>query len=167
VSAAHELLQRLSAIGATVGAERGHLVLRAGATPIPPPLVAKLRQTKTEVLCVLTSRNAARDSAAWQARHCEAFRFWASFHPTEEAARIAWGEIQCRWHWLHGERTTPGLCAGCGLPHGKGKALRLGDSNAVHFDGLGCLIAFGERWRGEATAALVAMGLTPPLEDTE
>ena len=59
MSAAHELLQRLSAIGATVGAERGHLVLRAGATPIPPPLVAKLRQTKTEVLCVLTSRNAA------------------------------------------------------------------------------------------------------------
>jgi hypothetical protein len=40
-----------------------------------------------------------------------------------------------------------------------------GDGNRVHLDdahGLDCVIRYGERWRGAATRALVAMGLRPP-----
>jgi hypothetical protein len=45
-------------------------------------------------------------------------------------------------------------------------ALELPDQNRVHLDdALGCLIRYGQRWRGDATRALVAMGLPKPETD--
>jgi hypothetical protein len=44
-------------------------------------------------------------------------------------------------------------------------ALDLADGTRVHLDEahrLDCLLAFGERWRGEAVAGLRALGLDPP-----
>jgi hypothetical protein len=58
-------------------------------------------------------------------------------------------------------------CAGCGEPVGGFPALTLSDCARVHFERLDCLIRHGERWRSAATAALVAMGLKPPLDHGE
>jgi hypothetical protein len=77
-----------------------------------------------------------------------------------KAQRLAWGDLQNRWHRLHGENVHRHLCAGCGEPIGGLAALDLADGNRVHIDKLDCLLSFGERWRNEATAALVAMGLS-------
>jgi len=56
-------------------------------------------------------------------------------------------------------------CAGCNEPIGGLPALDLADGTRVHFDethALDCLFAFGERWRGDATGGLRALGLDPP-----
>jgi hypothetical protein len=84
-------------------------------------------------------------------------------HPRGESDRLAWGEVQWRWHKAYGERVSRDLCAGCRRPIGEAEALDLIDWNRVHIaDGHGCLIYHGERWRRAATRALVAMGLEPP-----
>ncbi len=80
-----------------------------------------------------------------------------------DAERLAWGEAQWRWHKAHGERVSQNLCAGCRLPIGTEAPLDLIDGNRVHDRaGHDCLIRHGERWRGAATAALMALGLLPP-----
>lgn len=101
----------------------------------------------------------------WQARHREALSHWGALHSADEAARLAWGELQARWHRLHGERLPEWQCAGCGEPIGGAEALALGDGNRLHLDQahrFECLIAYGGRWRGVATRALVDLGLKPP-----
>jgi hypothetical protein len=84
------------------------------------------------------------------------------FDDRTAADRLAWGELQNRWHMAHGPRVPQHLCAGCRRPIGEAAALDLIDGNRVH-DAAGhdCLIRWGERWRGAATRALVAMGLRP------
>ena len=37
--------------------------------------------------------------------------------------------------------------------------------DGVHFEPIDCLIRFGERWRGDASAALIALGLEPSRFD--
>ena len=92
--------------------------------------------------------------------------YWSAFHAIGEAARLAWGEVENYWHMQYGECAPHWQCAGCREPIGGLSALDLGDGNRVHLDGahgLDCLLAFGERWRSEATAGLRALGLdTPP-----
>ena len=97
----------------------------------------------------------------------EIVRRWriGAFHPADEAARLAWGEIENHWHMQYGERVPHWQCAGCREPIGGLPALGLADSNRVHLDGahgLDCLLAFGKRWRAEATTGLRALGLDPP-----
>jgi hypothetical protein len=48
---------------------------------------------------------------------------------------------------------------------GGSQALNLPDGNRVHFEPIDCLIRFGKRWRGDASEALVALGLEPPRLD--
>jgi len=83
-----------------------------------------------------------------------------------EAERLAWGELQNRWHMAHGERVPRHLCAGCRRPIiGAAETLDLIDGNRVHDDAAhDCLIRHGTRWRRAATTALVAMGLGPPAD---
>jgi hypothetical protein len=38
----------------------------------------------------------------------------------------------------------------------------LPDGNRVHFEPIDCLIDFGRRWRSDAQAALLSLGLKPP-----
>ena len=101
----------------------------------------------------------------WRARQREALAYWSVHHPAPEAARLAWGEQECRWHWLYGERTPEWQCAGCGEPVGGLPALDLADGARVHVGTLNCVLRYGERWRRAATAALSAMGLEPPATD--
>ena len=101
----------------------------------------------------------------WRARNRETLAYWSTFHPADEAARLAWGEIENHWHMQYGERVPHWQCAGCREPIGGVPALHLADDNRVHLDGahgLGCLLALGKRWRREATASLQALGLDPP-----
>lgn len=78
-----------------------------------------------------------------------------------KAERLAWAELQNRWHMAHGERVPPDLCAGCRRPIGGAPTLDLIDGCRVHSADSDCLIRHGERWRMTATRALLALGLRP------
>jgi hypothetical protein len=142
--------------GLAVAAESGKLVIRGPKRA--EPVARRLIERKPEVLAALN------EAAHWQARHHEALAHRRAFHTEGEAARLAWGELECRWHRLNGERMPEWQCAGCGTAIGGLPALRLSDSNRVHIaDGYDCLIRHGERWRRAATAALQAIGVDPPV----
>jgi len=80
-----------------------------------------------------------------------------------EAEALAWGEIENRWHLEHGHRVPRDLCAGCRRPIGASEALDLIDGNRVHLTNSNfCLLQHGNRWRANATRALLALGLRPP-----
>jgi hypothetical protein len=155
------LLRRACDVGLRVAADGGgRLVIRGPRRA--EPVARLLLGHKAAVTAAL--------AADWRAHHREALAQWAAFRPAE-AARIAWGELEERWHRLHGARAPEWQCVGCGEPIGGRAALRLADGNRVHVaDSLDCLFAFGERWRREAIAGLRALGLDPPAEvlmDTE
>jgi hypothetical protein len=111
---------------------------------------------------LVSDRAVPTPATYWRARHREALAYWRALHPVDEAAGFAWGEMQVRWHSLHGERVPHWQCAGCREPIGGRTVLTLADTGRVHLDKLDCLLRFGDRWRGEATASLMALGLTPP-----
>jgi hypothetical protein len=79
-----------------------------------------------------------------------------------EARKLAWRDVENEWHKLHGQRWPSWQCAGCDAPLSGSQALNFPDGNRVHFEPIDCLIRFGKRWRGDARAALVALGLKPP-----
>lgn len=103
-------------------------------------------------------------AADWCARYCEALAYWSGFHAPSEAARLAWGEMENRWHQAYGERIPCHVCAGCGKLIGGLPALEVGHGMRVHIGELDCVIRFGQRWRKAATAALHGFGLDPPTE---
>jgi hypothetical protein len=150
------LLHRAQEACLAVAAEGDKLVIRG---PKRAERVVKLLiEHKPALLATLAS------AIDWRARHREALAYWSAFHPVGEAARLAWGEMENHWHTQHGERVPHWQCAGCRKPIGGLEDLLLGDDNRVHLHKLDCLFAFGERWRGEATEGLRALGLDPPLE---
>jgi hypothetical protein len=102
-------------------------------------------------------------AADWCTRRREAVAHWSALRPAQEAEGLAWGELLNRCHRLHGARAPEWQCVGCGEPLGGHPALNLVDGNRLHLDKFDCLLAFGERWRGEATAGLRALGLEPPV----
>jgi hypothetical protein len=119
------------------------------------PTVRLLAKYKPAVMTAL--------AADWCGRHREALVYWSAFHPADEAAQLAWGELLNEWHRRHGRRAPEWQCAGCGEPLGRAEGLLLGDKSRVHLgDTLACLLSFGEHWRNEATAGLRAFGLRPP-----
>jgi hypothetical protein len=71
--------------------------------------------------------------------------------------------MQWLWHKQRSERVPSGICGGCRKPIRAAEAIPLIDGAYVH-DGKGheCLIAYGSRWRRQATAELRALGLGPP-----
>jgi len=149
------LLRRARDAGLTVGAEGDKLVIRGPRRA--EPVARLLLDHKPAVLAAL--------AADWRARHREALTHWSALHPMDEAAELAWGELEDRWHRIHGARIAPWQCAGCGEPIGGPAALGLADGNRVHLgDSLDCLLSFGELWRREATLGLRALGLDPPTE---
>jgi hypothetical protein len=152
------LLARAHDAGLAVAIVGDKLVVRGPQRA--EPLVRLLAVHKPAVMAAL--------AADWQARHCEALVYWRALHPADEAERLAWGELEDRWHRLHGHCVPQWQCAGCRKPIGGLPVLDLSDRKRVHFDGahgLDCLFAFGERWRGEATAGLRALRLDPPPSD--
>jgi hypothetical protein len=132
----------------------GRLTIRG--PKLAEPVALLLLAHKPAVLAAL--------AADWRARHREALAWWGALRPTADASRLARGQLENRWHRLHGRRTPEWQCAGCGEPIGGLPALNLADGNRVHLDKLDCLFSFGQRWRTEATAALQPLGLDPPAD---
>jgi hypothetical protein len=84
-------------------------------------------------------------------------------YPRADAERLAWREVEWRWHMAHCKPAAPDICAGCRQPIGAGPQISLIDGNAVHDrHDHACLIRFGEYWRGVARASLIALGLPQP-----
>jgi hypothetical protein len=168
MSAAKQLLECLGELGATVRPAGDQILLRAGPKPIPADLVKRLRELKTELVRELEVAETSADiddQPAWWRRHYLLRTInWeiSAVRPESEARGIAWGELEDRWHRLHGARTPEWQCAGCGEPLAGFPTLDLADGNCVHFHTLVCLLAFGKRWRAEAAAGLKALGLDPP-----
>jgi len=108
------------------------------------------------------------EPASWRHLFKQRCRSYAFNHPHPEAARLARGDLQNRWHALYGRRMPSWQCAGCDQPIGGLPALDLGDGNRVHEEPLDCLIEYGRRWRGDATRGLIAFGLRRPdgVDDT-
>jgi hypothetical protein len=103
----------------------------------------------------------------WFRWHAARVRRWTTMpsHSIAEAAAIAWGEAENAWHRRHGATWQQSSCAGCeGLISGRA-CIVLADGVRVHLDdacGTDCLTADGARWRGVATAGLIALVLSPP-----
>jgi hypothetical protein len=137
---------------------------------LAPELVQELRRSKVEILRLLATE-AGRGhpppaNAAWWRRHF-AIRtlHWglSGRWTTDEAERLAYGELLDEWNKLHGQRWPDWQCAGCDAPIGGLPALSLADGNRVHFDeGRQCLVRFGRRRHFEAVAGLKALGLDRP-----
>jgi hypothetical protein len=149
------LLAEVAEAGGRIEVHGDRLRLTA-PKPLPPDLVARIRDAKPVLLAAL---DGATD---WRTQYREAMAHWGALHPPVEAAGLAWGELQACWHRLHGERAPEWQCAGCGAPIGGLPALTLSDGARVHFERLDCVIRYGERRRHAATAGLRALGLDPP-----
>ena len=157
MNSAEKLIDRLVEVGAKVEAANGRLVVRAGARPVPGELVRLLREAKAEVLATL--------SPGWWRRQFVVRTIdheLGGARSHDDAARLAWVELECRWHMQRGERLPDWQCAGCGEFIGGIETLTLGDGNRAHLVTLDCLLRYGARWRAEATTGLRALGLDPP-----
>ena len=169
------LLRRAQEVGLRVEPIGDKLLVRGPKRA--EAVVELLAAHKAEVLAALapasTSKCTDRDAAVagtearrWRDRLATRIVDW--FHGDrgwEEARRLAWGDLENEWHELHGWRWPSWQCAGCNAPLGGSQALDLPDGNRVHFELIDCLIRFGKRWRGDASEALVALGLEPPRLD--
>ena len=169
------LLRRAQEVGLRVEPIGDKLLVRGPKRA--EAVVELLAAHKAEVLAALapasTSKCTDQDAAVagtearrWRDRLATRIVDW--FHGDrgwEEARRLAWGDLENEWHELHGWRWPSWQCAGCNAPLGGSQALDLPDGNRVHFELIDCLIRFGKRWRGDASEALVALGLEPTSLD--
>jgi len=164
MSVAHDLLDRLAEIGASIRPAGDRLIVRAGNRPVPGELVKLLRRAKPDVLALLARDEPdAITGPQWRARLTAlTFEWSARQHQWEEAKQLAWGDLQNEWHTIHGQRWPNWQCAGCRKPIGGIESIHLPDGNRVHAEPIDCLIGFGRRWRGDADTALSGFGLHPP-----
>jgi len=127
-------------------------------------VVKLLAEHKPEVLAALSPPIV--DTRRWGERFTtKAVQWFLGDRSWAAAKRLAWGDLENEWHHQHGKRWPTWQCAGCEKPIGGLAAVDLPDGNRVHFDPVDCLIRFGKRWRGDASEALVALGLEPPRLD--
>ena len=156
------LLRRAREAGLRVEAAGDKLLIRG---PKRAQAVVKLLALhKAEVLAALSP--GAVEARRWSEQYTARTLEWSRGKRTwQEARRLAWGDMQNEWHFANGRRCAAWQCAGCGRPLGGLEALNLPDGNRVHFEPIDCLITFGNRWRAEADAALVALGLEMPIEE--
>jgi hypothetical protein len=94
-----------------------------------------------------------KDAFEERAAICE----FDGLYPRPVAEVLAFGDIVNQWHFQNAV-VEPGQCAGCGH-HAECDVIRLADCADVH---LGCVRAYGLKWRRAASDALAAMGLTIP-----
>ena len=165
------LLRRAQEVGLRVEPIGDKLLVRGPKRA--EAVVELLAAHKAEVLAALAPAStskctdqdaavAATEAGRWRDRLATRIVDWfQGDRGWEEARRLAWGDLENEWHELHGRRWPSWQCAGCNAPLGGSQALNLPDGNRVHFEPIDCLI----RWRGEASEALVALGLEPPRLD--
>ena len=166
MSAAAELLRRLSEIGASINPDGGKLIVRTGSAPIPADLVRQLRAAKAALLTALSLPTETRDAGWWRRQFTiRTLDRLIGNRDREEAERLAFNDLVIEWHRLHGEQVPRDLCAGCRRPLAGAEAIDMIDGSRIHIaDGYDCLIRYGERWRRAATAGLRVLGLDPPQD---
>ena len=169
------LLRRAQEVGLRVEPMGDRLVVRGPKRA--EAVVDLLAAHKAEVLAALAPASASKctdqdaavaatEAGRWRDRLATRIVDWfQEDRGWQEARRLAWGDLENEWHELHGWRWPSWQCAGCNAPLGGSQALDLPDGNRVHFELIDCLIRFGKRWRGDASEALVALGLEPPRLD--
>ena len=142
------------------------------------PLVRLLAAHKTEVMAALTEGDdhggaasrecsGAAEAGYWRDLFDEraAHREFDGGHSRADAERLAFGEMILEWHRRYGARPDPFRCAGCGDDMPSKGGMALSDGARVHFDAVrrvDCIIAYGQKWRGAAAAALRELGFDPP-----
>jgi hypothetical protein len=153
------LLRRAHEAGLRVETAGDKLIVRGPKQA--EPVVKLLAAHKAEVLAALATDLV--EASKWRDRFVAlSFEWFIGGRDWETAQRLAWGDLENEWHRAHGLRWPSWKCAGCDAPIGGFEALNLSDGNRVHFQNIECLVAFGQRWRGEADAHLLALGLEPP-----
>lgn len=175
MTAAREVLDRLAEIGATVRPVGDHLIVRAGARPVPAQLVRRLREAKKEVLAALApaanppwSLDRGGSERAWWHRHFIIriiARELGGYRSRSDAELLAFADMILEWHRRYGARPDH-RCAGCDAELLDFAGILVDcDGVRVLFDALrrdGCIIAYGRRWRGAAVVGLQALGLHAP-----
>ena len=156
------LLQRAQEVGLRIELMGDTLLVRG---PKRAEAVVKLlAEHKAEVLAALSP--SFDDAGWWRERFAaRAVQWFVGDRDWDAAKRLAWGDLENEWHQLHGRRWLSWQCAGCNGPLRRSQVLDLPDGNRVHFEPIDCLIRFGKRWRGDASEALLALGLEPPRLD--
>ena len=154
MSAARDLLDDLAVIGATIEPAGDRLILRAGATAIPAPLVGRVRRAKTDLLAILAVHND-------RARPCVSEEQESAGHqPPQRRTAEA-----CIVDWLnqHPAPSTAGRCAWCGKPETPSAwVLPFGTEAATHaWLHAECWPAWHRARRAVAAEALGATDRTP------
>lgn len=153
------LLRRAEDVGLAVHTDGERLVLRGPKRA--EPIARLLIHHKPVVLAALRNPSWWRDLFEERAAH----RQTDAGYTRSQAERLAFGEAVLEWHRRHGTRSDPNRCAGCGEEMPINYGLALCDGARVHFDGVrgvGCIIEYGQRWRGAAVISLRALGLKSP-----
>jgi hypothetical protein len=153
MSAARDLLDDLAVIGATIEPVGDRLILRAGATGIPAPLVGRVRRAKSDLLAIL------------------AVDHDRSRREQERAGELAPHQIKsrtfeaCVVDWLnqHPAASAPGRCAWCGRSESPGAVVlpfgtEPGTHTWLHAD---CWPAWHQSRLAEAARALKTMSIEP------
>ena len=143
MKAAPELLERLAKIGATIRPMGDRLILRAGHTAIPAPLVRRIREAKAELLEALEV-----DTGACKGK----------VHYGKQAAQPGSPTERSITDWLdkHLAPSLPGRCAWCGKAEFPGTVIlpfgtEPGTHTWLHAE---CWPAWRQARRAEALAAL-------------
>jgi hypothetical protein len=172
---ARALIADLTRRGVELAVNADRLRWRAPKGTVGSQELAALRHHKAEIIELLSRQQGGGRSgpkgdtpASWRAWFHERMEQHRCLGRDDGLARtLSWGGVENIWHQRHGAKLDPSKCAGCDrLLSGRAR-LTLGDDASVHWDegaGLGCLGSYGRRWRAEATAGLVALGLEPPDE---
>jgi hypothetical protein len=160
---AHDLLDDLAGIGATIEPAGDRLVLRAGPIAIPSTLVGRIRQAKRELMAALVAR-----------KDCAALRTDDDRRREKEITALQQSEDRIFRHrafedfviqWLnrHPAPSVPGHCAWCGSPETVGaRVVPFGTEPWTHtWLHPECWSAWHRARRIEATRALEAMGIAP------
>jgi hypothetical protein len=142
------------------------------------PLVRLLAVHKAAVMAALAEVDHSRSATSRELSTVAEAEYWKDFfaeraahrefdggYSRADAERLAFGEMILEWHRRYGARPDPHRCAGCGDDMLSEGGLALSDGARVHFDavrGVGCIITYGQKWRGAAVAALRELGFDPP-----
>ena len=153
------LLCELHRAGGRLHLEAGRARVTAPA-PLHDDLMVRLRQAKPQILALLAIVGDHRSLFEERAAILE----HDAGYSRAAAELAAWDEVETAWHFEHGEPAPFDECGGCGGHIGIPEALTLPDGARVHLAGFDCLTRYSDRWRAEARDALMALGLTPPLE---
>jgi hypothetical protein len=162
---AHNLLDDLTGIGATIEPAGDRLILRAGPTAIPATLVSRIRQAKRELTALLVARKEGASlrteddgprqdnpTAPW---HIE----------LRSVQQPTFDDLVVQWLNQHPAPSAPGHCAWCGSPESAGaRVVPFGTEPWTHaWLHPECWPDWHRARKIEATSVLARMGIVPPV----